>query len=177
MSKGIAITYQFLEEQLVDIAKVWENFYMGREVTKKIGPIKLLNVSIMRNLTKKIIDKYRLGFEETREVKDLSGGQRQLVAVSRAVESDEAFGKPLKVLLLDEPYTGLSVRVTNEIFDYVKRLSERGVSVIIAAQWFDRIKDVVDEVIVMRLGKIAGRFSIEEADKQMIYKLAIGSVQ
>ncbi|MEM4488652.1 MAG: ATP-binding cassette domain-containing protein, partial [Desulfurococcaceae archaeon] len=173
MARGIAMTHQFLDEQLVEIAKVWENFYMGREVTKKIGPLKLLDIFNMRKITKDIISNYHLGFDEIREIRELSGGQRQLVAVTRSIESEHAFKISLKLLLLDEPYTGLSVRVFNEICSNIRKLAQEGVSVIIAAQWFDMIEKVIDEVAVMRLGRIVGRFSKDEVDKHMIYKLAI----
>jgi len=173
MAKGIAITYQFHNEQLVEIAKVWENFYMGREATKRIGLLRILDVFRMRETTRNVVDGYRLGFNEVREVRELSGGQRQLIAVARSMESEQAFRIPLKLLLLDEPYTGLSVRVFGEICDNLRRIAQKGVSIIIAAQWFDTIEKVVDEVIVMRLGRIVGRFNKDEADKHTIYKLAI----
>jgi simple sugar transport system ATP-binding protein len=171
MARGIAMTHQFLE--LVETAKVWENFYMGREATKRIGPLKILDVAHMRKTTRNVIDSYRLGFDEVREIRELSGGQRQLVAVARSIESEQAFRIPLKLLLLDEPYTGLSVRVFGEICDNLRIIAQKGVSVIIAAQWFDTIEKVIDEVIVMRLGRIVGRFNKGEVDKHMIYKLAI----
>jgi simple sugar transport system ATP-binding protein len=173
MARGIAMTHQFHNEQLVEIAKVWENFYMGREATKRIGPLKILDVFRMRKTTRNVIDGYRLGFNEVREIRELSGGQRQLVAVARSIESEQAFRIPLKLLLLDEPYTGLSVRVFGEICDNLRIIAQKGVSVIIAAQWFDTIEKVIDEVIVMRLGRIVGRFNKGEVDKHMIYKLAI----
>ena len=173
MSRGIAMTHQFHDEQLVEIAKVWENFYMGREATKKIGPLRILDVFRMRKTTRNVIDGYHLGFDEIREIRELSGGQRQLVAVARAIESEQAFRTSLKLLLLDEPYTGLSVRIFGEMRDNLRKLPQKGISAIIAAQWFDTIENVIDEVIVMRLGRIVGRFSKDETDKHMIYKLAI----
>lgn len=167
MKKGLAITYQFLG--LVDIAKVWENFFMGRELTKKIGPLTFLDVSRMRNITSEAIVKYGQKFDIEREVKDLSGGQRQIVAVTRAIEANP------KILLLDEPFHGLSKRIINEIFDFLRRAKkEKGTSIIITSQWYEQISDLIDNVIVLWRGEIVGNFDVKSANKANIFKLAMG---
>jgi len=168
MEKGIAIAYDFLG--LVDSAKVWENFFMGRELTKKVGVLNILDIKNMKNSTAEAIGKYYgRELDIDREAMGLSGGQRRILAVSRAVEANPA------VLLLDEPTLGLSERVIKGIFDFLKKArDERGLSIIIAAQWYEQIRDFVDEIIVLRRGEVAGRFEAKLADKTEIFKLAMG---
>ncbi|MBW2058298.1 MAG: sugar ABC transporter ATP-binding protein [Deltaproteobacteria bacterium] len=167
MRQGIAIVYQFL--QLVDIAKVWENFFMGRELTKRIGPFPFLDIERMKRLTAEAIAKYGHTFDIEREIRELSGGQRQIIAVTRAVEANP------DILLLDEPTHGLSKRVIREIFDLLRTAKEeKDTSIIITSQWYEQISDFVDEVMVLRLGETAGRFDTESADRVKIFKLAMG---
>mgnify|MGYP000907622862 FL=1 len=164
---GVAMVHQFVK--LVDIASIWENFYLGRELTRKSGPITLLDLKKMRETTQKTISGYGHKFDVDREVRQLSGGQRQIVAVTRAIDTNP------KLLLLDEPYHGLSQRVINDIFAILKDAREsRGTSIIITTQWFEQIKDFVDEVMVMRRGRIVGHFDVEAADSGHIFKLAMG---
>ena len=167
MKMGIAIAYQFLE--LVPSAKVWENFFMGRELTKKIGPFAFLDVERMKHLATEAMAKYGHKFDVEREARALSGGQRRLLAISRAIEANP------KIFLLDEPTHGLSKRVINEIFDLLGRArEEKDTSIIITSQWYEQISDFVDAVIVLRRGKVVGHFDAKSADGVKIFKLAMG---
>jgi len=167
MKKGIAIAYQF--SKLVDIATVWENFFMGREQTRRIGPLTFLDVEKMKQCTAKVFADYGHTLDIEREVKGLSGGQRRLLSISRAIEAHP------KIFLLDEPTHGLSKRIITDIFDLLgKAKEEKDTSIIITSQWFEQISDFIDEVIVLRRGEIAGRFDAASADKAEIFKLAMG---
>jgi simple sugar transport system ATP-binding protein len=167
MKKGIAIVYQFLE--LVDIAQVWENFFMGRELTKRIGPFAFLDVKKMKHLTAESIAKYGHTFNIEREIGELSGGQRQIIAVTRAIEANP------EILLLDEPTQGLSKRVIKDIFDLLRKAKEeKDTSIIITGQWYEQVSDLIDDVKVLRRGEVVGRFDAESANRVKIFKLAMG---
>jgi simple sugar transport system ATP-binding protein len=167
MKKGIAIAYQFSE--LVDIAKVWENFFMGRELTKRIGPLAFLDVEKMKHLTAEAMAKYGHTFDVEREVRELSGGQRRILAISRAIEANP------QIFLLDEPTHGLSKRVIKEIFDLLRKAKEeKDTSIIITSQWYEQISDFIDDVIVLRRGEVVGHFDAESANRVKIFKLAMG---
>jgi len=146
MSKGIAITYQFLE--LVDTAKVWENFYMGREVTKKIGPIKLLNVSYMKNRVQDCLTQYGINLDVDIEVGQLTGEEKQILAIARAVEMNP------KILLLDESFTYLSLEGRERVCKFLRRINEeRGVTMIVVSHDLDLVKRLSDDVMVLRQGR------------------------
>jgi ABC-type sugar transport system ATPase subunit len=167
MKKGIAIVHQFL--QLVDIAKVWENFFMGRELTKRIGPLSILDVEKMKHLTAEAIAKYGHTLDIEREMRELSGGQRQIIAITRAIEANP------EILLLDEPTHGLSKRVIKEIFSLLRKTKEeKDTSIIITSQWYEQISDFIDDVIVFRRGELVGHFDAESASGVKIFKLAMG---
>lgn len=167
MENRIATVHQFLK--LVDIATIWENFYMGRELTRKLGPVGLLDVRKMKRTTAKSIEEYGQKFDVEREIGELSGGQRQIIAVTRAIDANP------DILLLDEPIHGLSKRVINDIFSILRKAKEeKDTSIIITSQWYEQISGFVDEVIVLRRGEIVGHFDTESANKGKIFKLAMG---
>lgn len=169
MRMGIATVYEFQTPQLVDIAKVWQNFFMGREEKKGKGLISLLDVKKMKHQTVTAMAKRGHELDVEREVRELSGGQRGILFITRALESS-----PM-ILLLDEPTTGLSKRVINEIFNLLhKAAEEKRFTIIITSQWFESIKSLVDEVIVMRRGEIVGHYDVKNANNVEIFKLAMG---
>jgi len=167
MKMGIAIVYQ--SQELIDIAAIWENFFMGRELTRKMGPFAYLDIAKMKHLTEETITKYGHTFDIEREIGELSGGQRQIIMVTRAIQANP------EILLLDEPTHGLSERVIRDIFDILRKAKkEKDTSIIITSQWYEQISAFVDDVIVLRRGKIAGQFDEQSADKAKIFKLAMG---
>jgi simple sugar transport system ATP-binding protein len=167
MKMGIAIAYQFLE--LVDIASVWENFFMGRELTKrKIGPFAFLDIEKMKHLTAEAIAKHGPKLDVEREVIELSGEQRQIIAVSRAIEADP------KILLLDESFTLLSLEGRKEIVDFLGNVNKKcDITMVIVSHDLDLIKKLSHYIMVLRSGEkvFFGRtdeISIDEIVKYML---------
>ena len=166
MKKGIAIAYQFLE--LVDIAKVWENFFMGRELTKRMGPLAFLDVKKMKHLTAEAIAKYGHTFDVEREVGELSGEQRQIIAVTRAIEANP------EILLLDESFTLLSLEGRKEILNFLRKVNKKiGITMIIVSHDLDLIKKLSHYIMVLRGGERiffghTDKISIDEIVKYML---------
>ena len=161
MDRGIAITHQ--ELALVDTASGWKNFFMGREKTKKIGPFQRLDIAGMREETKERIGRYGFDFDINRNVEEYSGGQRQVLAVARAIESNP------KILLLDEPTTQLSRDGRKEVLELVTQINKReGISVILVSHDLDVIKETCDNIMVLKGGKIPLFSSSDSVDKEQI---------
>ena len=166
MEIGIAIAYQFLE--LVDIAKVWENFFMGRELVKKIGPLAFLDIEKMKHLTAEAIGKHGYKLDIEREVRELSGEQRQIIAVTRAIEA-----KP-EILLLDESFTLLSLEGRKEIVNFLSKVNKKSdITMVIVSHDLDLIKKLSHYIMVLRGGEkmFFGRtdeISIDEIVKYML---------
>lgn len=149
---GIETVYQNLAvSPALDVAS---NLYLGRERRKSgiLGSVfRALDTAGMRKDAKEHL--HRLGIstlqDVTVSVENLSGGQRQAVAVARAA----AFGS--KVVILDEPTAALGVRESNQVLELIKRLRDQGVPVILISHNMPHVFEVADRIHIQRLGKRA----------------------
>jgi simple sugar transport system ATP-binding protein len=141
---GIDAVYQDLA--LVNQLPVYQNMFLNREKTRG----GLLNTRYMRKVSKERLDEMGIRIPSVNAlVAQLSGGQRQAIAVARSV-----FSNP-KILLLDEPLAAMGVKEGAIILDLVEKLKERGdVSVIIIAHNYGQVLEVCDRVNMIQGGKI-----------------------
>jgi fructose transport system ATP-binding protein len=147
--RGIETVYQELAvAPALDIAS---NLYLGREL-RRSGPLgrwlRMLDKPRMRREAQRHMDelKFRLpGI--THAVEDLSGGQRQGVAVARAA----VFAR--KLVIMDEPTAALGVRETGQVLDLIKAIRDRGLPVILISHNMPNVFEVADRIHVMRLGR------------------------
>jgi len=150
---GIETVYQSLAvSPALDVAS---NMYLGRELRRPgfLGSVlRMLDTKSMRENAREELN--RLGISTLQDVtvpiENLSGGQRQAVAVARAA----AFGS--KVVVLDEPTAALGVRESNQVLELIKRLRDRGVPVILISHNMPHVFEVADRIHIQRLGKRAG---------------------
>jgi ABC-type sugar transport system ATPase subunit len=145
-SLGVDVVYQDLA--LINQLTVYHNMFLNREPV--IRPIPLLRNRQMRKIAQEHLNEIGVKIPSVNaEVASLSGGQRQAIAVARAVFSD------CKVLLLDEPLAAMGVKEGAMILDLVRGLKEKGeVSIIIIAHHYGQILDVCDRVNLLQGGKI-----------------------
>ena len=149
---GIETVYQNLAvSPALDVAS---NLYLGRERRKKgiLGSVfRMLDTAGMRSEAKEELTKLGISTlqDVTVPVENLSGGQRQAVAVARAA----AFGS--KVVVLDEPTAALGVRESNQVLELIRNLRDRGVPVILISHNMPHVFDVADRIHIQRLGKCA----------------------
>lgn len=165
---GIETVYQSLAvSPALDVAA---NMYLGREI-RRPGPLgsvfRMLDTKTMRKNARAELT--RLGISTLQDVtvaiENLSGGQRQAVAVARAA----AFGS--KVVVLDEPTAALGVRESNQVLELIKRLRDSGVPVILISHNMPHVFEVADRIHIQRLGKRAG--TITPASHTMSEAVAI----
>jgi D-xylose transport system ATP-binding protein len=102
------------------------------------------------------------------EVGTLSGGQRQQVAVARSL-----LGEP-KMVLLDEPTAALGVPQTKQVLDLIRRLRERDLGVVVISHNLANVFDVADRIVVLRLGKVAGDFPVEQTTEEHVVSAITG---
>jgi len=141
---GIEVVYQDLA--LCDNLDVVQNMYLGREVRDFIGrlkeaPMEARTAETLRGLRVTTISSIR------QQVASLSGGQRQSVAIGRAVMWNS------RVVILDEPTAALGVAQTEQVLELVKRLAEQGLAVVIISHNLHDIYAVADRITVLRLGR------------------------
>ena len=174
---GIETVYQDLA--LIPQLSVYQNLFLGHELTR-FGPLRLLDKREMRKLTRRYLDDINVHVPSVNaEASDLSGGQRQAIAVARAVRATR------KILLLDEPLSAMGARESRLIIDLVKDLaSSDRVSIIVIDHNYAHLFELCDRINVMQGGRITLRqdvheTSIEELTELMVtsYRRQLGEVQ
>jgi ABC-type sugar transport system ATPase subunit len=164
---GIETVYQDLA--LADHRDVTENLFMGRELTRGWGPFRVTDIGRMRRQTAKALDDLNVKIPSVRqEVRRLSGGQRQGVAIGRAVH----WGS--RVLIMDEPMAALGLQEAGRVQDLVLRLSERGLTQIIVSHNLDHVFTLSTRIAVMRLGSLVGVWPTAETDHEEIVRMVAG---
>jgi D-xylose transport system ATP-binding protein len=156
---GIEVVYQDLA--LCDNLTVTENMFLGREETSPFG---FLSDSAMRRRaaeTMKTLAVTTLGSVDL-NVARLSGGQRQSVAVAKAVMWNS------KAVILDEPTAALGVAQTRQVLDLVKRLAEQGLGVVVISHNLHDLFEIADRFLVLRLGQSIGTYRREDTSQQEI---------
>jgi simple sugar transport system ATP-binding protein len=141
---GIDVVYQDLA--LIDQLTVYHNMFLKREAVR--WP--LLNNRAMRKLARQRLDDMGIGLKSVDvEVARLSGGQRQAIAIARAIYSDA------KVLLLDEPLAAMGAKEAALILDLIRNIKRKGdVSVIVIAHNYAQVLEIADRVNLLQQGKI-----------------------
>ncbi len=164
-SLGIRTVYQDLA--LVNDLSVYHNMFLNGEIT--LRPLPFLNNRKMKERARRHLDDMGVNIPSIdTEVAMLSGGQRQAIAVARAVYSEA------KILLLDEPLAAMGVKEGAMILDLIQRLRNEGeVSIILIAHNYAHVLDVCDRVNVLQHGRIsydkpAGETSVEELTDLMV---------
>jgi ABC-type sugar transport system ATPase subunit len=145
---GIETVYQHLA--LMDDLDVATNVFMGKFPRRGIGPLRFIDWGRTYEQTERLLEEdLKRSMDPTAEVAYLSGGQRQLVAIARALAFDP------EVIILDEPTSALSVDATELVHDTVRRLNERGHTIIIVSHSLDEVKGLADRVAVLYQGELA----------------------
>jgi D-xylose transport system ATP-binding protein len=156
---GIEVVYQDLA--LCDNLDVVQNMYLGRE---EHDPLFRLREAPMEHRTTETLKS--LAVTTIRSVRQpvatLSGGQRQSVAVARAVMWNN------RVVFLDEPTAALGVAQTHQVLELVKRLGEQGLAVVIVSHNLNDVFEVADRITVLRLGRNVGVYERKQTNQQAI---------
>ncbi|MEM9577676.1 MAG: ATP-binding cassette domain-containing protein [Pseudomonadota bacterium] len=164
-SHGIEVVYQDLA--LADEQPVYMNMFLGRELTKK--PFGLLDKSKMRSETQSLVDQLDVRIPSASStIRDLSGGQRQGIAIARATHWAS------KLILLDEPTAALGVAETAKVEELVALLRERNLAILIISHSLDQVFRLSDRICVLRRGEQIGVRKTAETDKNEIIAMITG---
>lgn len=140
---GVEVVYQDLA--LVDLQPVYMNLFLGRELTK--GPLKILDRARMARETQSLVDELEVRIPSAKaQLSDLSGGQRQGIAIARATHWASG------LVLMDEPTAALGVAETAKVEETILRLKRRGAAILIVSHNMEQVFRIADRVTVLRRG-------------------------
>ena len=160
---GIATVFQDLA--LCEDLDVVENLFLGQEI--RFGP--LLDEVAMEREAQRLLAQLAVRVPSVRApVASLSGGQRQAVAIARAL-----LGEP-RVLVLDEPTAALGVTQTAEVLTLIERVRDAGFGVVLASHNLTDVQAVADRVVVLRRGRLNGEFDADVAGYEQIVAAITG---
>lgn len=163
---GIETVYQDLA--LCDNLDVVQNLYLGREATS--GVLKFMDEAVMEGRSSEVLKSLSVKIPNVRtRIAALSGGQRQSVAVARAVMWNS------KLVLLDEPTAALGVAQTRMVLDLILNLKKHGLGVVVISHNLADVFKVVDRMIVLRLGRRVGTFYTQSATNEQVVAAITGA--
>lgn len=167
---GIATVYQDLA--VVGLMPVWRNFFLGSELTRGVGPFRRLDVKGMRRITKDELAKMGIDLRDVDQpIGTLSGGERQSVAIARAVY----FGA--KVVILDEPTSALGVKQAGVVLKYIAQARDRGLGVVFITHNPHHAYPVGDRFLLLKRGTSLGEFAKNEITIEEMTKLMAGGAE
>ena len=167
MMVGIATVYQDLA--LIPLMSVTRNFWMGREPTKGFGPFKFIDFKMANDVTMTRMAEMGIHLREpSQAVGTLSGGERQTVAIARAVH----FGA--KILILDEPTSALGVRQTSNILATIDRVRNSGIGVVLITHNVRHAMAVGDRFTVLNRGTTLGTAKRGEIEAEELQDMMAG---
>lgn len=162
---GIEIVHQDLA--LCENLDIVQNMFLGREWRNGLvldeAAMEELAIRALTGLSVRTIKSVR------QPVSGLSGGQRQSVAIARAMLWDA------KVVVLDEPTAALGVVQTQQILELIERLRDRGHGVIVVSHNLADVFRVADRITVLRLGRVAGNFDVRDATREQVVAAITGA--
>ena len=170
LDRGIATVYQDLA--VVRLMPVWRNFFLGSEIRKGRGPVARLDTDARRRTTKSELLAMGIDLRDVDQpIGTLSGGERQCVAIARAVH----FGA--KVLILDEPTAALGVKQSGVVLKYIIQARERGLGVIFITHNPHHAYPVGDRFMLLKRGRSLGDFAKDEITRDELTALMAGGAE
>jgi simple sugar transport system ATP-binding protein len=166
-TRGIATVYQDLA--MVPLMSIWRNFFLGAEPLKRVGPMRFFDAKFARDTVREQLREMGIDIRDPDQpVGTLSGGERQSVAIARAVY----FGA--RVLILDEPTSALGVKQAGMVLKYILQARDRGVAVIFITHNPHHAYPVGDRFVILNRGQSLGTFAKTEIDRQELVRLMAG---
>ncbi len=160
---GIETIYQTLA--LADNVDAAANIFLGREIVSRWGT---LDDAAMEAETRKVMARLNPHFRRFKEpVRALSGGQRQSVAIARAIYFDA------RILIMDEPTAALGPAETRQVGDLVKQLKQQGIGIFLISHDIHDVFDLADRVVVMKNGQVVGSAAVADVTEDEVLGMII----
>ena len=170
LHRGIATVYQDLA--LVPLMSVWRNFFLGSEPTRGFGPLRRFDVATARRTARDELGAMGIDIRDVDQpIGQLSGGERQSVAIARAVH----FGA--RMLILDEPTSALGVKQAGVVLRYIAQARDRGLAVVFITHNPHHAYPVGDRFLILNRGRSLGDFAKSEITRDELTRLMSGGAE
>jgi simple sugar transport system ATP-binding protein len=170
LDAGIATVYQDLA--MIPLMAIWRNFFLGAEPTRGWGPFRRFDAGAARKTTRRALGEMGIDIRDPDQpVGTLSGGERQSVAIARAVH----FGA--RVLILDEPTSALGVKQAGVVLRYVAQARDRGVGVVLITHNPHHAYPVGDRFLLLNRGRSVGSYAKGEVTREDLTRLMAGGAE
>lgn len=166
---GIEIVHQDLA--LCNNLTAAANVFLGRELYRWFGPVRVLDYATMYRRSGEIFAELKSETRPRDLIRNMSGGQRQAVAIGRTRLSNP------KVVLMDEPTAAISVRQVAEVLNLIKRLRDQGITVVLISHRMPDVFGVADRVIVLRRGTKVADKRIDQSSPEEVTGLITGAIE
>jgi simple sugar transport system ATP-binding protein len=166
---GVEIVYQDLA--LCDNLSAAVNVFLGRELTRGFGPLRILDYAAMNRHAARLFAELKSETRPRELVRNMSGGQRQAVAIARTRLSQA------KVVLMDEPTAAISVRQVAEVLGLVRELRAQGLTVIFISHRMPDVFSVADRIVVLRRGRKVADKPIASSSPEEVTGLITGAIE
>ena len=166
---GIEIVYQDLA--LCDNLTAAENVFLGRELTRSFGPLRVLNYAAMFKRAGELFVELKSETRPRDLVRRMSGGQRQAVAIARTRLADP------RIVLMDEPTAAISVRQITEVLDLIRRLRDHAISVVLISHRMPDVFAVADRIVVLRRGRKVADKPVASTSPEEVTGLITGAIE
>lgn len=170
LDRGIATVFQDLA--MIPLMGISRNFFLGREPTKGFGPLKVYDSAFADRVTREQMGRMGIDIRDpSQPVGTLSGGERQSVAIARAVY----FGA--KVLILDEPTSALGVKQAAVVLRYIAQTREQGLGVIFITHNVHHAYPIGDRFTILKRGQSYGTFEKSEVTREEVASMMAGGAE
>jgi simple sugar transport system ATP-binding protein len=166
---GVEIVYQDLS--LCDNLTAAVNVFLGRELTRSLGPIRIMDYAAMNRRAGELFRELKSETRPRDLVRSMSGGQRQAVAIARTRLSDA------RIVLMDEPTAAISVRQVAEVLNLIRELKGHGIAVVLISHRMPDVFAVADRIVVLRRGNVVADKRTTATSPEEITGLITGAIE
>ncbi|MCG6902355.1 MAG: ATP-binding cassette domain-containing protein [Rhodobacter sp.] len=167
--EGVEVVYQDLA--LCNNLTAASNVFLGRETTRSLGPFRVIDYPAMNQRAAELFKQLKSETRPRDLVRKMSGGQRQAVAIARTLLSEP------KIVLMDEPTAAISVRQVVEVLDLIRRLRDRGISVVLVSHRMPDVFAVADRIAVLRRGSLVASKATALSSPEEVTGLITGAIE
>ena len=166
---GIEIVHQDLA--LCNNLTAGENVFLGRELRRGFGPFGVIDYAAMYRRAGELFQELKSETRPRDLIRDMSGGQRQAVAIARTMLSRA------KIVLMDEPTAAISVRQVAEVLNHIRHLRDQGIAIVLISHRMPDVFSVGDRVVVLRRGRKVADKRIAHSSPEEVTGLITGAIE